>query len=116
VFTAILRCGTQLSYEERSFVPATGDVVPCRRHGYCPVSLTGRTTHGGRGWFPRSHRRSQDELLAWLGRQREATVHALRRQRFTLRMVAVAEQAGLVDLDLIRGRVTLRGDLPPYPF
>jgi hypothetical protein len=117
MFTATLRCGTQLSYEERSFLPAAGDVVPCRRHGYCAVSRTGSTTNGGRRWLPRSRRRSQDELLEWLGEQQEATVHALRRQRFTLRLAAAAERAGLLEPDLIRGRVAVRrapGPLPPH--
>ena len=109
MFTATLQCGTVLTYEARGFVPAAGDVVPCRRHGYCAVTLTGGTS-GGRGWLPRSRRRSQDELLQWLTEQRGATVHALRRERFTLRMVALAERAGLVDLDLVSGRVTL----PPH--
>jgi hypothetical protein len=36
------------------------------------------------------------------------TLHALRRQRFTLRIVVEAERAGLVDVDLGAGAVSLR--------
>jgi hypothetical protein len=98
-----------LSYEARSFVPVAGDVVPCRLHGYCVVELD----LGRRGRppvnsaLPRATPRAQSELLEWLRDRPVTTVHALRRQRFTLRMVAAAAQQGLVDLDLLGGRVTV---------
>ncbi|WP_369131819.1 hypothetical protein [Modestobacter sp. I12A-02662] len=36
------------------------------------------------------------------------TVHTLRRHRFTLRVVAAAQRDGLLDVDLVTGRVALR--------
>jgi hypothetical protein len=35
-------------------------------------------------------------------------VHALKRERFTLRMIAAAERDGLVAVDLAAGRVWVR--------
>jgi hypothetical protein len=107
MFTATLRCGTVLAYEARSFLPEVGDLVPCRHHGYCTVTETTRGTGPG-DFLPRATPRTQDELMEWLRHRPETTVHALRRQRFTLRVVAAAERDGLVDLDLRAGRVALR--------
>lgn len=109
-FTAKLHCGTVLSYDARSFLPAVGEVVPCRSHGYCPVRLTGTAHCRGRGGgsAPRATPRGQNELLEWLRDRPVTTVHALRRQRFTLRMLAAAERAGLVQVDLHSGRVMVR--------
>jgi len=42
MFTATLRCGTVLSYEAPHFRPDSGDLVPCRHHGYCAVHLSER--------------------------------------------------------------------------
>ncbi len=109
MFTATLRCTRVLSFEARSFLPQIGDLVPCCRHGYCAVEaigLRGRAGVDGR-FFPRAAPRSQTELLEWLRKQPEASVSALRRQRFSLRMIADAERAGLVELDLKAGRVAL---------
>jgi hypothetical protein len=106
--TAILRCGTLLTFESRTSVPAVGDVVPCRHHGFCVVESA---SDGGGPWSRRSGRarpRAQWELEEWLEHRPSTTVHALRRQRFTLRMVAAAERDGLVDVDLLTGKVVTR--------
>src|SRR5688572_12065596 len=101
MYSATLTCGTVLAFEARSFVPEVGDLVPCRHHGYCTVDRAGGmgAARGGHA-FPRSRPRTQCELLTWLQHHRVTTVHALRRQRFTLRMIAAAERDGLVDVDL----------------
>ena len=109
MFTATLRCTRVLNYEARSFLPQVGDLVPCCRHGYCAVEgigLQGGAGAGGR-FLPRPAPRSQSELLDWLRQRPETSVSALRRQRFSLRMIADAERAGLVELDLRAGRVAL---------
>jgi hypothetical protein len=106
MFTATLHCGTVLSYEARDFRPDLGDRVPCRRHGYCAVRLTGGSS--GRALAPRARRRALSELVDWLRGRQETTVHALRREGFTLRLLAAAERDGIVDLDLQTGRVVVR--------
>jgi hypothetical protein len=111
VYTARLSCGTVLSYEARSFLPLAGELVPCRRHGYCEVAVSGQPDGAptpGRSGMPRARPRSQQELLEFMRRERVTTVRALRRQRFTLRTVARAARAGLVDVDLEAGRVVAR--------
>jgi hypothetical protein len=105
MFTARLCCGRVLVYEARSFLPATGEVVPCRDHGYCVVEVTGG---GGGGRFGRAKPRPQSELLEWLRQRPVASIHALQQQRFSLRMLAAAEKDGLVVLDLVAGRVAAR--------
>jgi hypothetical protein len=50
----------------------------------------------------------QSELVAWLRDRPVTTVHALRREGFTLRLVAAAERDGVVDVDLDAGRVVSR--------
>ncbi|WP_138734883.1 hypothetical protein [Modestobacter excelsi] len=107
MFTATLRCGTELSYEARTFRPDPGHLVPCRHHGYCAVQVTGGSASGG-AFSPRGRPRAQSELLDWLRGRSEASVHALRREGFTLRMIAAAERAGVLDVDLIAGRVVVR--------
>lgn len=108
MYTATLRCGRVLSYEASSFLPSVGEVVPCRRHGYCIVSNSDRGLVGHRGHFGRRAKpRSQRELVEWLRRYRATTVHALRRQRFTLRMLAEVEADLGVDVDLTTGRVSV---------
>jgi hypothetical protein len=52
--------------------------------------------------------RAEDELLTWLRGRSETTIHALRRQRFTLRMSADAERDGLVAVDQETGTVAVR--------
>ena len=110
MYRATLRCGTVLVFEDRSFLPRLGELVPCRHHGYCAVNVGDATkAAGGGGHFgPRARPRSQTELMRWLWQHQVTTVHALRRQRFTLRMVAAAERAGLLDVDLATGRVAAR--------
>lgn len=107
MFTATLRCGTLLSYEARDFRPDAGDLVPCRNHGYCAVQRTGGGGSGG-VFYPRARPRSASELVDWLRGRPEATVHALRREGFTLRLVMAAERDGAVDVDLPAGRVVVR--------
>jgi hypothetical protein len=107
MFTATLLCGTVLNYEARTFLPAAGDLVPCRRHGYCTVQQTSAPPSRG-AFSPRASRRAQSELLDWLRGRSETTVHALLRRGFTLRMVAAAERDGVVDVDLPAGRVAVR--------
>ena len=110
MFSATLRCGTVLTYEARGFVPTSGERVPCRRHGYCGVHDVGTVevaTAGGRA-LPRARPRTQHELEEWLRARPATTVHALKRARFTLRMIAAAERDGLVSVDLEAGRVWLR--------
>jgi hypothetical protein len=106
MFTATLRCGTVLSYEARTFRPDPGDRVPCRHHGYCAVQQTGGSSSGG--FSARGRPRAQSELLEWLRGRSDTSVHALRRQGFTLRMVVAAQRAGVVDVDLQAGRVAVR--------
>lgn len=116
MFIAILRCGTVLAYEARDLLPASDERVPCRRHGYCGVRAVGRSRPAGRSRaagsaaqaLPRARPRAQHELEEWLRDRPATTVHALRRERFTLRMVAAAERKGLVTVDLEAGRVWRR--------
>ena len=110
MFTAKLCCGTELCYEARTFRPDPGDLVPCRRHGYCVVQATSGPASGGT-FSRRARPRAQNELLDWLRGRSETTVHTLRRHGFTLRMVAAAERDGLVDLDLPAGRVVVCSSL-----
>jgi hypothetical protein len=110
MFIATLRCGTVLTYEARNLLPASGERVPCRRHGYCAVHEVGTreaptTAAAAR---PRARPRAQYELAEWLRERPVTTVHALMRERFTLRMVAAAEREGLVTVDLEAGRVWTR--------
>jgi hypothetical protein len=101
---AALRHGA--SYEARNFRPDPGDLVPCRHHGHCAVQLIGG---GGADVFsPRARQRAHGELVNWLRGRSETTVHALRREGFTLRLVAAAKKAGVVDVDLSAGRVVVR--------
>lgn len=107
-YTARLCCGIVLTYETSTFVPDVGAVVPCRRHGFCAVrSRDGGDGRGG-GTARVVRRRSQSELIAFLSSRSDTSVHALRRQGFTLRLIAAAERDGLVDVDLVTGRVAVR--------
>ena len=107
--TAHLRCGVVLSFGAPSFLPDTGEAVPCPRHGYCLVDATGRSGAPARRRSPRTASpRSQTELLEWLRHHPQTTVHALRRQRFTLRLVVAAAREGLAEVDLHTGVVTTR--------
>jgi hypothetical protein len=110
MYSATLRCGTVLTYEARDFLPISGERVPCRRHGHCCVHDVGRrvapTTAGAA--LPRARPRTRPELEEWLRDRRVTSVHALKRARFTLRMIADAERDGLVTVDLEAGRVWTR--------
>jgi hypothetical protein len=110
MYTASLVCGTELSYEARDFLPATGETVPCTRHGYCIVQHVDRSGPAApsRRRRPRAEPRAQEELLEWLRGRSTTTVHALRRQRFSLRMIVTAERDGHVAVDLETGRVAVR--------
>jgi hypothetical protein len=109
-YAAQLCCGVVLTYEVPSFLPDVGERVPCPRHGFCRVGSRDAGDGRGAGAVLRTvPRRSQQELLAFLGEQPVTSVHVLRRHRFSLRLVTAAQQAGLVDVDLATGRVTLPG-------
>ncbi len=109
MYIATLHCGVELSYEARSFLPAMGDRVPCRSHGYCRVSSTQLRAAAGVGrQLPRARPRVKQELLEYLRARPMTTIHALLRQRFTLRLIAAAERDGLVAVDLEAGRVYMR--------
>jgi hypothetical protein len=106
---ARLTCGAVLTYEAPTFVPELGEDVPCRRHGSCPVvSREAGDARAARAVSPLPQRRSQSDLIAFLRPRPVTTVHALRRHRFTLRVIAAAQRDGLVDVDLVAGRVALR--------
>jgi len=110
MYSATLTCGAVLTFESSSHLPTCRDSVPCRRHGYCIVDQVGmrRGTRSSRERRPRAKPRAQDELLEWLRGRSATTIHALRRHRFTLRMVAAAERDGLVAVDHDTGRVAVR--------
>jgi hypothetical protein len=110
MYTATLNCGTMLAFEARSFVPSDGELVPCRRHGYCTVTDTGHGPGRGSRFGRRARPRTEPELVEWLRHHRVTTVHALRRQRFTLRMLAAVAAEVVVDVDLTSGRVLVRAD------
>src|SRR4051794_22482355 len=55
----------------------------------------------------RARPRTQHELLAWLEGCPVSTLSALRRQRFTLRLISSAERDGLVAVDERTGHVAL---------
>jgi hypothetical protein len=110
MFIATLRCGTVLTYEARGFLPSSGERVPCRRHGYCGVDDVGKGRLSRRTGAapPRARPREQRELEAWLRDRPVTSIHALKRERFTLRMIAAAERDGLVAVDVETGRVWMR--------
>jgi hypothetical protein len=108
-YEARLRCGLVLTYEAATFLPDVGESVPCRRHGYCPVASRDRgDARGCRDRGRTVQRRSRGELLDFLDRRPVTSIHALRQNRFTLRIVTAAERDGLVDVDLLTGQIVLR--------
>jgi hypothetical protein len=112
-YVAKLGCGTTLTYEAASFLPDVGEVVPCRRHGFCAVDSRDEGDGRGAGDAHRvTRRRSQGELVAFLETRPVTSIHTLRQHRFTLRVVAAAQKEGLLHLDLIAGRVFLGGHGP----
>jgi len=99
-YRAVLACGNTLYYDSSSFVPSTGERVPCLRHQFCRVV----TTRVGADEQPdvrrpRAQRRTSAELLLFLQEQSDVTVAELRRHRYTLRLIATATAAGLVHVD-----------------
>ncbi len=107
--TATLACGGVAEYEASDLVPTVGGIVPCRKHGHCPVVLPHRTDVGVRERaVVTRQRRSQAELVAYLEGRGTATLRALRGERFSLRLIAEAERAGHVHVDLLAGVVTFR--------
>jgi len=107
MYRAALACGSVLTYEARSFLPLRGECVPCLRHGYCVVEATGRSTECHARPRSRTRPREKAELVAWLRGRTRTTVHALRAQRFTLRLIAAVEREGLVTVNLETGEVTV---------
>jgi hypothetical protein len=110
---ATLACGTVLTYELKTSVPGVNELVPCRRHGFCPV--TARRTGGRRPDAERRRRRrprSTDELVGHLSDHLVTHLDALRRQGFTLRLLIQAQAAGLVEVDVLSGRVALNSGPP----
>src|SRR5215217_7409218 len=101
MFSVTLACGAELCYEAQSFVPAIGATVPCRNHGYCSVEMKGgRRVLGSRpSPLPRATPRTQCELVEWMRHEPVTTIHALKRRRFTLRIIAAAQRDGLIDVD-----------------
>jgi hypothetical protein len=89
--------------------PKLGMLSPCRRsrrtepQGAAAVVAASLV-------LPRATPRSQDKLLEWLRHRPVTTVHALWRQRFTLRMIATAEREGFVDPEQGTGRVAMRSE------
>jgi hypothetical protein len=108
VYTATLGCGSVLTYETPSFAPTQGETVPCRTHGYCVVVRRGKVRVSGsvRRYAARARPRVQRELIEWLESSPVATLPALRRQRFTLRLIAAAERDGLVAVEARSEMVT----------
>lgn len=106
--SARLSCGRVLTYSSSSFVPAVGESVPCSRHGYCQVAAQETSGRRRRRESQPPAPRSTGELAAFLDRRPVTTVHVLRGHRFTLRVLAAAQEEGLVDVDLLSGRVALR--------
>jgi hypothetical protein len=113
--TATLSCGTVLTYESATFVPAVGESVPCRWHGYCEVESHGSSGGGAstRHFLARARPRERRELEHWLRSRATTTVHALRKQGFTLRMLRDMEREGFVDVDVWTGEVSVH--LWPQP-
>lgn len=97
-FCAELRCGSRLFYEWAHLVPAAGELVPCHAHGYCAVTLNVNVPRTVRP-RARAKRRTSDELLEYIGRHDIVRLAELRRRRFSLRLVAIAEKAGALEVD-----------------
>jgi hypothetical protein len=106
--TARLGCGILLTYSASSFVPDVGERVPCPRHGYCAVAARETTERRRPRPSQLPARRSTGELVEFLSQRAVTSVHVLRGHRFTLRVLAAAQKEGLVDVDLLSGRVALR--------
>jgi hypothetical protein len=111
-YSARLACGLTLAYESRNWLPKPDERVPCPRHGFCVVTAHGRLPVA-RKRGPVAPRRSQEEFIALLRKRPVISLATLRRERFTLRMVVAARDAGLVSVDTLTGEVALQtGDRP----
>ena len=110
-YAARLGCGTVLTYDSESLTPEVGENVPCPRHYYCAVAA--RETIGRRrpATSQAPPRRSTSELADFLRPREVSTVGILRRNRFTLRVLVAAQKQGLVEVDLVSGRVALLSEL-----
>ena len=112
-YAARLGCGTVLTYDSESLTPEVGENVPCPRHYYCAVAARHRLGTGRSGTSQAPPRRSTSELAEFLRPRQVSTVAVLRRNRFTLRVVVAAQKEGLVEVDLVSGRVALLSE--PHP-
>jgi hypothetical protein len=72
-----------------------------------PVAGRERVRRGRSSTYQVPPRRSTSELAAFLAPRLVTTVGVLRRSRLTLRVVVAAQKEGLVDVDLVSGRVAL---------
>ena len=104
VYAAELQCGCLLTYEASTFVPDIDEGAPCRQHGFLPGHVArSRRRPGRRRKFPSGAPEIAGRHDGLLRDRPVATVHALRRRGLTLRLVAAAQENGLVDIDLLRG-------------
>lgn len=95
-----LQCGQRLTFATRSAAPRAGDAVPCSRHGWCrAVSVAERVRRADARRTRRRRPRTEDELLKYLRVHGRVTVGELRRNRFTLRLVAALLVSGLIDVE-----------------
>lgn len=120
----VLRCGTELVFDISSWAPLPGEVMPCRRHGYCTVIRHVGGADDSRSdprWAARPRPRRQlprlssAELVTTLRANPGASLGTLRRLRFTLRILWAAHREGLVHLDLESGTVELLHPLDDSP-
>ena len=111
-YRAELRCGRTLFYEWAHFVPAVGESVPCDAHGYCAVALSITSPRPAEA-STRSKPRTPDELLEYMDQHEVARLGDLRRRRFSLRLVAIAERSGALEVDWVIGVARTRQTLVP---
>jgi hypothetical protein len=103
-----LTCGVELHYRESSFLPRVGEMVPCPRHGYCPAGWAGgRENRMPERAATRARPRTPEELLDQLRREPTTTVAGLRRQRFSLRLIAAAARDGQLRVDSLEPEATV---------
>ena len=99
----VLDCGEQRRYRHTA-VPGAGEDVPCVRHGYCRVAQQLRDSPTTR-LRSRRPRRTECELAALVAVHRQMSLHRLRVDGFTLRLVAAAAADGILCVDLDAGLV-----------
>jgi hypothetical protein len=74
--------------------------MPCPRHGYCEADWSGsRSTPEGGSVVKRARPRTRGELLDQLQREPVVTIKRLRRQRFSLGLIAAAARDGQLTID-----------------